>query len=89
VPVNMVKCNASAVEIVCSGIIHDYRKHASDQHSSAYRNCLWRQVCRCNQYKNKFKTAVCAGKVMLIVSWNVKGLVHSEFMPTGMIVNCA
>jgi len=41
-----------------------------------------------NQYKKeKFKTEVRAGEVMLIVSWNVKGLVHSEFKPTGMIIN--
>jgi len=30
---------------------------------------------------------VCAGEVMLIGSWNVKGLVHSEFMPTGTTIN--
>jgi len=40
-----------------------------------------------NEYKKKIKTAVPAGEVMLIVSWNVKGLVHSEFKPAGMIIN--
>jgi len=77
-------CNASAIEMVCRDRIHDYRKHASDQHSSAYRNCSWRQI---TSTKKKIKTAVPAGEVMLIVSWNVKGLVHSEFKPAGMIIN--
>ena len=35
----------------------------------------------------KFTTAMHAGAVMLIGSWIVKGLVHSEFMPTGMTIN--
>jgi len=77
-------CNASAVEMVCSDRIHDYRKHASDQYYSAYRNCSWRQI---TSTKKKLKIAVRAGEVMLIVSWNDKGLVHSEFKPTGMIIN--
>jgi len=47
----MVKCDASTVEMVCSDRIHDYRKQASDQHSSADRSFLWRQVCRFNQYQ--------------------------------------
>jgi hypothetical protein len=29
-----------------------------------------------------FKTAVSTGKVMLTVLWDVKGMVHSEFMPS-------
>jgi hypothetical protein len=84
----MVKCNASAVEMVCSDRIYDYRKYTSDQHFSADSRCLWRQVCKYKPVpKKKFKIVVCAGEVMLIGSWNVKGLVHSEFMPTGMTIN--
>lgn len=85
-PVNMVKCNASAVEMVCSDRIHDYRKQASDQRSSADRSCLWRQVCRYNRYQKNSRLQ-CVLVVMLIGSLNVKGLVHSEFMPTGTTIN--
>jgi hypothetical protein len=42
--VNMAECNASADETVCSDRVHDYRKHASDQHSSANGSCLQRDV---------------------------------------------
>jgi hypothetical protein len=37
--------------------------------------------------QKKFKTAPSGGKVMLTVFWDINGVVHSEFMPTGITVN--
>jgi hypothetical protein len=35
----------------------------------------------------KFKIIPSAGKVMLTAFWDVNGVVHSEFMPTGITIN--
>jgi len=41
-----------------------------------------------SQALKKFQPAASAGKVMFTVFWDVKGTVHSKFIPIGTRVHC-
>lgn len=77
----------SADETVCSDVISCLQKHASNQYGSANKFFLWRIMSQRSPALKKFQTAACNVEVMFRVFWDVKGVVHPEFIPTGTTIN--